>query len=105
MRPTAAASKETAFSGVFATVAQLRERGATPYVSDPMYAAEELEALGLPAHRDEPVEAAVIQADHADDRTLTPADLPGVRVLVDGRRVTDPDAWAVEGVRRLVIGG
>lgn len=95
--------KETAFSGVFATVAELTARGASAYVSDPMYTAEELEKLGLPAHRGEPVSAAVIQADHADYRTLAPADLPGVEVLVDGRRVTDPEAWS--GKRRIVIGG
>ena len=94
--------KETAFSGVFATVEQLRARGATVYVSDPMYTDTELEKLDLPAHRGEPVTAAVIQADHVEYRTLTQADLPGVRVLVDGRRVTAPEAWA--GVRRIVIG-
>lgn len=97
------AVKETAFSGVFPLVAELRDRGATPYVSDPMYAAEELERLGLPAHRGESVVAAVIQADHPEYRSLTPADLPGVEVLVDGRRVTDPAAWA--GRRHVVIGG
>ncbi len=95
--------KEAAFSGVFATVEELRSRGATPFVSDPMYAAEELEQLGLPPHRGEPVTAAVIQADHAEYRALTPADLPGVEVLVDGRRVTSPQAW--QGKRRIVIGG
>ncbi len=95
--------KETAFSGVFPLVAELRERGATPYVSDPLFTAEELEQHGLPAHRGEPVVAAVIQADHPEYRSLTPADLPGVEVLVDGRRVTDPAAW--EGRRRVVIGG
>ncbi len=94
--------KETAFSGVFGTVEQLLARGATAYVSDPMYDAEELEKLGLPAHRGEPVSAAVIQADHAEYRSLTPDDLPGVEVLVDGRRVTDPEAWASK--RRVVIG-
>ncbi len=94
--------KETAFSGVFGAVEQLAARGATPYVSDPMFTPAELEKLGLPAHRGEPVTAAVIQADHAEYRTLAPADLPGVEVLVDGRRVTDPEAWA--GKRRIVIG-
>ncbi|MDP9821639.1 nucleotide sugar dehydrogenase [Nocardioides massiliensis] len=97
--------KETAFSGVFPTVAELQRRGATVYVSDPMYTPEELEAHDLPAHRGEEVAAAVIQADHAAYASLTPADLPGVRVLVDGRRVTDAAAWDVDGVRRLVIGG
>ena len=95
--------KETAFSGVFPLVAELTERGATPYVSDPLYTADELEGLGLPAYRGEPVTAAVVQADHAEYAALTPADLPDVTVLVDGRRVTDPAAW--EGKRRVVIGG
>ena len=94
--------KETAFSGVFPTVAALRSRGAVPYVSDPLYTADELRALGLPAYSGEPVAAAVIQADHAEYRQLTPADLPGIRVLVDGRRITDPELWS--GVRRVVIG-
>ena len=99
------AVKETAFSGVFPVVEGLRARGAMPFVSDPMFAAEELEALALPAHRGEPVTAAVVQADHPEYAALTPADLPGVTVLVDGRRVTDAGAWQVDGVRRIVIGG
>jgi len=95
--------KETAFSGVYPTVAALQRRGATAYVADPMYTADELDAIGLPGHRDEPVTAAVIQADHVEYRSLTEADLPGVRVLVDGRRVTDQKAFTT--IRRLVIGG
>ena len=95
--------KETAFSGVFGVVDALREQGARAWVSDPLYGPEELEALGLPAHRGEPVEAAVVQADHAEYRTLRPADLPGVRTLVDGRRITDPSAWST--AQRVVIGG
>jgi UDP-N-acetyl-D-mannosaminuronate dehydrogenase len=95
--------KETAFSGVFPLVEELNQRGATPYVSDPLYTADELEQHGLPAYRNEPVVAAVVQADHAEYAALTPADLPGVEVLVDGRRVTDAAAW--EGHRRIVIGG
>ncbi|MCK8676857.1 MULTISPECIES: nucleotide sugar dehydrogenase [Streptomyces] len=95
--------KETAFSGVFGTVEALKARGAVPFVSDPMYTAEELADHGLTPHRGEKVTAAVLQADHAEYRTLTPADLPDVTVLVDGRRTTDPEAW--KGVRRVVIGG
>jgi len=94
--------KETAFSGVFPTVTALRQRGARPLVSDPLYDPDELDALGLPAHRGQPVAAAVVQADHEQYRALTSADLPGVRVLIDGRRVTDPARW--QGVRRVVIG-
>ncbi|WP_405017597.1 nucleotide sugar dehydrogenase [Kitasatospora sp. NBC_00070] len=94
--------KETAYSGVFPLVAALRAAGARPYVADPLYDAEELTGLGLPPHRGEPVEAAVVQADHPEYRTLGAADLPGVGVLLDGRRVTDPARWA--GVRRIVLG-
>jgi nucleotide sugar dehydrogenase len=94
--------KETAFSGVFPTVDELRRRGATPYVSDPMYTTEELVALGLPPWNGEALGAAIVQADHAEYRSLTAADLPGVQVVVDGRRVTDPERL---GIRRVVIGG
>jgi nucleotide sugar dehydrogenase len=95
--------KETAFSGVFATVDELRKRGVVPYVSDPMYSAAELTAHGLPPYGGETIGAAIVQADHAEYRALTSADLPGVKVLVDGRRTTDPDR--LPGIRRIVIGG
>jgi nucleotide sugar dehydrogenase len=95
--------KETAFSGVFATVEALQARGADVAVHDPLYADEELQALGFtPFHLGDKADAVVVQADHAEYRALTPADVPGVRTLVDGRRVTDPSAWA--GVTRRVIG-
>jgi nucleotide sugar dehydrogenase len=96
------AVKETAFSGVFPLVESLRAKGAVPYVSDPMYTVAELEAEGLPAHRGEAVTAAVVQADHDEYRTLSPADLPEVTVLLDGRRVTDPAVW--EGREHIVLG-
>ena len=94
--------KETAFSGVFPVVEALRRRGALPYVTDPLYPRDELITLGLPPYSGEPVGAAVVQADHAEYTTLCAGDLPGVRVLVDGRRITDPAHW--QGVRRVVIG-
>jgi UDP-N-acetyl-D-glucosamine dehydrogenase len=95
--------KETAFSGVFPVVTALSAAGAEVSVHDPMYSADELENLGLVPHRlGEPAEAAVLQADHDEYRTLSAADLPGVRVLVDGRDITDPGRWG--GVTRIVIG-
>ena len=95
--------KETAFSGVFATVAALAERGAQVSVHDPLYDDEELSKLGFtPYHLGESVDASIIQTDHAEYRDLTPANLPGVRSLVDGRNITDPSRW--EGIRRRVIG-
>jgi nucleotide sugar dehydrogenase len=95
--------KETAFSGVFATVAALESRGAVALVHDPMYTDDELEKLGFrPYHLGEPVDAAVLQADHADYRTLVAADLPGVSAFVDGRNITDPSRFV--GVTHRVIG-
>ena len=95
--------KETAFSGVFDAVKALELRGATALVHDPLYTDEELQKLGFqPYHLGEPADAAVVQADHAEYRTLGPQDLPGVRVFIDGRRVSSPEAW--DGVEYRVIG-
>lgn len=96
--------KETAFSGVFPTVEALQEAGARVSVHDPMYTDEELAGFGwTPYHLGEQVDAAIVQADHPEYRELVPADLPGLRLLLDGRRATDPAAWT--GVPRLTIGG
>lgn len=96
--------KETAFSGVFATVEALAAAGAVPLVHDPLYTDDELIALGFtPYHWGEAADAAVVQADHAEYRTLSAADLPGVKALVDGRRITD--AAAFDGVVHRTIGG
>ncbi|KNC19554.1 nucleotide sugar dehydrogenase [Arthrobacter sp. RIT-PI-e] len=95
--------KETAFSGVFAAVESLIARGAVPLVHDPLYTDEELEKLGFtPYHFGEPADAAVVQANHAEYSELSPADLPGVKAFVDGRRVSSADRWA--GVTYRVIG-
>jgi len=95
--------KETAFSGVFPAVEALKARGAEVSVHDPLYTDEELQQLGFtPYALGTPVDAAVLQADHAEYAQLTPAELPGVKVLVDGRDRTDAARWA--GVRRIVIG-
>ena len=95
--------KEASFSGVFPVVDALTKAGARVRVHDPMFGEQELNDLGLVPHRaGDVVDAAIIQADHDDYRKLGPADLPGVRVLVDGRDVTDPSRW--RGVTRVAIG-
>jgi nucleotide sugar dehydrogenase len=95
--------KETAFSGVFPLVAALKARGAVAVVHDPMYSDEDLTGLGLePYHVGEPADAAIVQADHADYRVLSAEDLPGVKALVDGRRVIDAGRW--DGVTFRVLG-
>ncbi|WP_026876251.1 nucleotide sugar dehydrogenase [Jiangella gansuensis] len=95
--------KETAFSGVFPAVQALRDKGAQVLVHDPMYSDDELTALGFtPYTLGEPADAAVVQADHPEYGELGSDDLPGVRVLVDGRDVTDAARW--NGVTRVVVG-
>jgi nucleotide sugar dehydrogenase len=83
--------KETAFSGVFPTVAALTARGAAVEVHDPMFADAELTELGFtPHHLGDPVDVVIVHTDHPEYRDLGPEDLPGVRTVVDGRRVLDP---------------
>jgi nucleotide sugar dehydrogenase len=96
--------KETAFSGVFTIAAQLRAVGAEVVVHDPMFTDGELSAMGMaPYHVGEPADAAIVQTNHAEYRTLGSDDVPGLKVLVDGRRVTDPARWP--GVSHRVLGG
>ena len=95
--------KETAFSGVFATVDALRARGASPLVHDPLFTPGELAGLGFEPYDGRRVDAAVLHADHDEYRRFSPADLPGVTVLLDGRGVVDAARWP--GVAVLVLGG
>ena len=97
--------KETAFSGVFATVDGAARRAArTSRVHDPLYSRRRARRARLRrrttwASRSTPSSSRPTTREYRD---LTPTTCPGVRVLVDGRRVTDPAAWA--GVTRRVIG-
>lgn len=95
--------KETAFSGVFPTVQALRARGADVFVHDPLYSDEELRDLGFqPYELGTVIDLAVVQTDHAAYRKIGPDQLPGVRLLVDGRSVSDAENW--RGTPRIVIG-
>lgn len=95
--------KETAFSGVFDAVNALKSAGAEVLVEDPMYTDEELAKFGFtPYHFGEPVDAAVLQADHAEYKGLTKEQLPGIRTIVDGRKILDPANF--EGVTFRSIG-
>ena len=72
--------KETAFSGVFPTAAALAAAGAEVVVHDPLYSDAELQGLGFaPYHLGEPVDAAIVQTDHASTGTSVPTSYPGLR--------------------------
>ncbi|HEU4974342.1 MAG TPA: nucleotide sugar dehydrogenase [Baekduia sp.] len=96
--------KETAFSGAFGLRDELLRRGALPLCADPLYAPHELRALGLEPWDGAAVDGAIVQADHAEYRALTPAALPGVRAIVDGRNVLDAAAFTAAGVPVQRIG-
>ncbi|MBF6621108.1 MAG: nucleotide sugar dehydrogenase [Patulibacter sp.] len=96
--------KETAFSGVFDLCRSLRDAEAAPVVADPLYDADELDALGLPAWDGSAVEGLIVQTDHAEYRALAPDAIPGVRAVVDGRGVLDVEAWRAAGVPVRRIG-
>jgi UDP-N-acetyl-D-mannosaminuronic acid dehydrogenase len=98
------AVKETAFSGAFAVRDELARRGMTPLAMDPLYDAEELRSLGFEPWQGEPIDAAIVQADHPEFARLAPGDLPGARVIVDGRGILDPAPWRADGVTVRRIG-
>lgn len=98
--------KETAFSGVFPLVDALRAAGSFVTVHDPLYTDTELESLSLAPHRlGESVDIAILQADHVGYHRLTPADLPGVVVIVDGRRMVNPAVFPDATVLAIGQGG
>jgi nucleotide sugar dehydrogenase len=95
--------KESAFSGVFPTVEALQAEGAIVTVHDPMYRDDELRTLGFVPHAlGSPVDVAVLQADHLEYKDLADIDLPGVKVVVDGRHHLDPSVFSTAKV--LVVG-
>jgi nucleotide sugar dehydrogenase len=95
--------KETAFSGVFPTVLALEASGAEVFVHDPMYSDAELEHFGFNSyHFGESIDAAIVQADHAEYRELMSTQLPELRTILDGRDVTNENNW--QGVRYHVVG-
>ncbi|MEP7159653.1 MAG: nucleotide sugar dehydrogenase [Dermatophilaceae bacterium] len=95
--------KEVAFSGVYPTVDALHAAGAQAVVHDPLYSASELSELGFtPYEMGTPVAVAILQADHPEYAALGAKDLPGLQVVVDGRRALDSARF--EGVDFLVVG-
>ena len=98
--------KESAFSGVFAVVAEIERHGATALVHDPLYDDDEIAAFGFkPYVLGGDCDGVVVQADHAKYRGLTPDDFPGAGAVMDGRRVLDRSSFIGSPCRLLVIGG
>ncbi len=95
--------RELAFSGVGPLVAEIESRGATALVHDPMFTHDELRECGFQAYElGQPCDIAILQADHNEYLSLSPADLPGVRLVYDGRSFLSDDQW--RGITLLKIG-
>ena len=78
--------KEHAFSGTWELAKIITEKGGLPVVHDPMYSELELKKLGLTSHPLGQVsDAAILQTNHKEYKQLKVDDLPGVRVILDGR--------------------
>ncbi len=94
--------KETAFSGVFDVVRELKDLGAIVKVHDPMYSDEELVDLGFtPLHYGEPLDAAVFQADHAEYSALSSDMIGNARTVLNGRNIK----FSSDFPRSISIGG
>jgi nucleotide sugar dehydrogenase len=81
--------------------------GAEPLVHDPLYAADELAALGLTPYDladPAPVDAVVLQAYHDSYRALDLATIPACRVVLDGRNTLDRARVEAAGMTYLGIG-
>lgn len=96
--------KETAYSGVFDLHRAIAANGGEAVVADPLYGDDEIRDLGLTPWDGSPVDAAVIQADHAEYAGLSPDDLPGVQVVFDGRGILNQGEWLDSDVVFRVIG-
>ncbi len=97
--------KETAFSGVFDLVAEIKRQGGRAFVHDPLYSDKELVELGFRPYRlGETCDIAIVHTDHRIYEQLTPADLPACSAILDGRRIIDPVLWSDSGTKLVVIG-
>jgi UDP-N-acetyl-D-glucosamine dehydrogenase len=97
--------KETAFSGVFPLVALLRKAGALVKVHDPLYSDGELLEFGWdPWHFGDSVDAAIVQTDHVEYRSLDIEQFPGMKALVDGRNVLSLAELRKTGLRVARLG-
>ncbi len=95
--------KESAFSGVFPTVEELKKRGAKVLVHDPMYTDEEITKYGFePYHLGEEIDGVIIQADHKEYKVLDKNSFPKIKALVDGRKILNPNSFV--GINFRIIG-
>lgn len=95
--------KESAFSGAWDLVREIRARGGVPLVHDGYYSDEELTNLGLSGYvLGSPCDGAIVHTAHAEYMNLVSSDLPGAKILFDGRNITTKSLR--DAIRIRVIG-
>jgi nucleotide sugar dehydrogenase len=99
--------KEAELSSALLVAEALRHKGASVLVHDPLFAPEEIEALGLtpsPLPPEGAVDAVVLQAGHAEYASLDFGALAGCRAVLDGRGFLEAAALEGAGIRYVAIG-
>ena len=99
--------REDAFSSAFRLRDELSAAGALVHAHDPYFSAEHLAAVGFEPYdlaAPTPIRAAVVQAAHAEYRSLDVRAIPGLELLVDGRNALDPATVTGAGVAYVGIG-
>ena len=97
---------EASHSVAFAVCRELSRRGAEVRVHDSTLGRTAVEANDLTWGQpgDGWAEGAIIQAAHAEYRSMTPASFPGLRAILDGRGILKLDDWRRVGVVAVGIG-
>ena len=91
--------KETAFSGVFSTVAALESAGALVQVHDPLYSNDELRSLGFtPFAEGTEGDAAIVQAGHVEYLSCVDSRTPGGKDSARWEANTGPQSLALRYV-------
>lgn len=99
--------KEDAFSSAFRLRDELLAAGARVYGHDPYYEADHLRSIGFEPYdldAPEPIRVAVLQAAHADYRSMEPAAIPGLELFVDGRNAIEREPYERAGIGYVGIG-
>lgn len=94
--------KETAFSGAHLLVEEIKSRGASVSVLDPLLNEKELKTAGFEACNDysEP-EILILHTAHSEFSSLKPSDFPSLKFVFDGRDFLDELLWSGVSILRL----
>lgn len=96
--------KETSYSGVYRISDALEKNEANVLVHDPLFENKELSNLGFkPYNFGEICDIAILQAEHNQYLKITPEDMPGIKLMYDGRNFLNSGNW--ESIDFLRIGG